>query len=72
VYAHRSAGVLFLCCQKLIVVSIPQTVYGLYYVLAYDIILVSTCVDLQEITIGCVKVHFAFTIPTTCTEKTQT
>jgi hypothetical protein len=49
-----------------------SNIYGLYYVLAYDIILVSTCVDLQEITIGCVKVHFAFTIPTTCTEKTQT
>jgi len=48
--------------SKLILISIPQAVYGLYYALAYDIILVSTCVDLQEITILCVKVHFAFTI----------
>ena len=58
--------------SRLILISIPQAIYGLHYALAYDIILVSTCVDLQEIAIGCVKVHFAFTISTTCREKTQT
>jgi hypothetical protein len=51
--------------SKLILIPIPQAVYGLYYALAYDIILVSTRVDLQEITIGCVKVHLTFAIPTT-------